>query len=89
LVGEHFSPAQGGVFTSPRVARVIAQLEAAGASGTGQSSWGPTAFAFAPSEDLARGIVAGVEPDGTELRIVQGRNNGAEIAVTSLDLVAN
>lgn len=89
LVGEHFAPAQGGVFTSRRVAGVIAQLEAVGASGVGQSSWGPTAFAFAPSEEAAQRFVAAVEPDGTELRIVQGRNHGAEIGVTGLDLVAN
>ena len=89
LVGEHFAPAQGGVFTSRRVAGVIARLEAAGASGIGQSSWGPTAFAFAPSEEAARKFVASVEPVGTELRIVQGRNHGADIGVTGLDLVAN
>ncbi|MGE0280550.1 MAG: beta-ribofuranosylaminobenzene 5'-phosphate synthase family protein [Rhizobiaceae bacterium] len=89
LVGEHFAPAQGGVFTSRRVADVIAQLAAAGAAGIGQSSWGPTGFAFAPSEQAAQKFVASVAPNGTELHIVRGRNDGAAIAVTGLDLVAN
>lgn len=89
LVGEHFSPAQGGVFTSRRVAHVIAQLEAAGASGIGQSSWGPTGFAFAPSQEAALAFVSAVEPDGIQFRIVRGRNDGATIELTGLDLVAN
>jgi len=89
LVGEHFAPAQGGVFTSRGVASVIGQLEAAGASGIGQSSWGPTGFAFAPSDMAAREFVNAVRPGDAELRIVRGRNQGAAIEVTGLDLVAN
>ncbi len=53
-LGDHFAPAQGGGrFTSPRVARVAAALERAGALGIGQSSWGPTGFAFARDPDEA------------------------------------
>jgi predicted sugar kinase len=84
-----FRTAQGGVFTSRRVAHVIAQLEAAGASGIGQSSWGPTGFAFAPSQEAALAFVSAVEPDGIQFRIVRGRNDGATIELTGLDLVAN
>lgn len=90
LVGRHFAPAQGGIFTSPSVAEVVANLQSAGASGIGQSSWGPTGFAFARSELEARRIVdATAVPDGTEVRIVAGRNGGAVIEKTGLDLVAN
>jgi beta-ribofuranosylaminobenzene 5'-phosphate synthase len=53
-LGDHFAPAQGGGrFTSPRVAAVAAELERAGALGIGQSSWGPTGFAFARDPDEA------------------------------------
>lgn len=90
LVGEHFAPAQGGVFTSPRVAKIIGRLRAVGAAGIGQSSWGPTGFAFASSEAAALAMVAQVETlEGTEVRIVRGRNTGAAIDITGLDLVAN
>ena len=55
-LGDHFAPAQGGGrFTSPRVSAVAAELERAGALGVGQSSWGPTGFAFARDpEEAAR-----------------------------------
>lgn len=90
LVGRHFAPAQGGLFTSPRVAEVMSGMQAAGASGIGQSSWGPTGFAFAPSEDAARQIVTHAKSsEGIDIRIVQGRNGGATIQSTGLDLVAN
>jgi len=90
-VGAHFAPAQGGVFTSRRVERVIGRLSEAGAMGWGQSSWGPTGFIFAPSEEVARRCVEAVgdDGDGTELRIVRGRNGGAEIETHDLGLVAN
>lgn len=53
-LGEHFAPAQGGGrFASPRVGRIAAALERAGALGVGQSSWGPTGFAFARDPDEA------------------------------------
>ena len=53
-LGDYFAPAQGGGrFTSPRVGAVAAALERAGAIGVGQSSWGPTGFAFARDPDEA------------------------------------
>ncbi len=92
LVGEHFAPAQGGVFTSKRVEAVTRRLAAAGAVGIGQSSWGPTGFAFAASEAAAATMAAAakkVAEDGIEIRIVQGRNSGAEISTTGLNLVGS
>jgi beta-ribofuranosylaminobenzene 5'-phosphate synthase len=53
-LGDYFAPAQGGGrFTSPRVGAVAAALERAGATGIGQSSWGPTGFAFARDPEEA------------------------------------
>lgn len=43
-VGEHFAPAQGGIFTSPEVAGAMTWLEAQGCVTIGQTSWGPTGF---------------------------------------------
>lgn len=49
-VGELFAPVQHGRYTSPRVAAAIEALGARGGRGLGQSSWGPTGFAFFESE---------------------------------------
>jgi len=48
ITGEHFSPWQSGRYSSPDVAAVLAFLARNGASGCGQSSWGPTGFAIFP-----------------------------------------
>ena len=53
--GDYFAPSQGGRFTSPFVAAALQALDDAGAFGIGQSSWGPTGFAFAANERGARG----------------------------------
>ncbi len=91
MVGNYFAPAQGGVFTSSRVAALAHRLAEAGAVGIGQSSWGPTGFAFAPSEEAAHSMVGAVADaaDGIELRIVRGRNAGAEIRASGLGLVGS
>jgi len=48
-VGNHFSPAQGGSYARPAVESVVRHLVDEGLSGVGQSSWGPTIYAFADS----------------------------------------
>ena len=54
IVGGHFAVAQGGSpWASPAVGRVVEALRNSGAYGIGQSSWGPTGFAFAQSEESA------------------------------------
>ncbi|RWO66207.1 MAG: GHMP kinase [Mesorhizobium sp.] len=93
LIGSHFAPAQGGVFTSKRVEMAAHRLNEAGAVGIGQSSWGPTGFAFAPSHDAALKFVDAVRrtatEDGLEIKIVKGRNSGAKISSTRLNLVGS
>ena len=83
MVGGHFAPAQGGVFTSPAVGRACAALKDAGAHGIGQSSWGPTGFAFAASQEEAERLVAAIAAriavDGLDIRVVRGRNHGATV----------
>ena len=83
IVGDHFALAQGGGrFMSAPVGRVVARMKALGAHGIGQSSWGPTGFAFASDPDhvqfLARGAREEREP-GVEIRICSARDQGAEI----------
>jgi beta-ribofuranosylaminobenzene 5'-phosphate synthase len=81
IVGDHFAAAQGGGrFASTSVARVAARLKALGAQGIGQSSWGPTGFAFASDSDHAEFLSRRVEVEsGAEIKICGPRNHGAEI----------
>ena len=85
-LGDYFAAAQGGSrFTSPDVAAVLATLDGEGAFGIGQSSWGPTGFAFAPTPEEADRLarIARRHPEGRalDIRICGGFNHGAEIAV--------
>jgi beta-ribofuranosylaminobenzene 5'-phosphate synthase len=83
-LGDYFAPAQNGArFMSPDVAAVLDTLDSAGAFGVGQSSWGPTGFAFAPTADeaarlatIARRHASG---RGLDIRICEGLNRGAQI----------
>jgi len=83
-LGDYFAPTQGGRrFSSPDVAAVLRHLEAQGAFGIGQSSWGPTGFAFAASESQANELVAIArrhpEGRGLDIRVCTGLNRGAEL----------
>jgi len=85
LLGDYFAPIQGGRFTSPDVARAIGHLAAAGGTGVGQSSWGPTGFAFAPSLEAAAHMADALrmQPFATDLdiRVVKASNRKASITV--------
>jgi beta-ribofuranosylaminobenzene 5'-phosphate synthase len=83
IVGVHFAPAQGGGrFTSAAVGHAAKRLEGQGARGIGQSSWGPTGFAFATDPDhaefLARRARAECE-SGVEFKICKALDRGADI----------
>jgi beta-ribofuranosylaminobenzene 5'-phosphate synthase len=83
-LGDYFAPVQGGArFMSRDVAAVLDALDRAGAFGIGQSSWGPTGFAFAPSPDEADrlALIARRHANGRvlDIRVCQGLNRGAEI----------
>ena len=53
IVGDYFSQVQGGRYTSPFLKPVLDMMGAEGATGIGQSSWGPTGFAIFPDEPMA------------------------------------
>ena len=92
-LGDYFAAAQGGSpFTSPDVAAVLAAIEREGACGIGQSSWGPTGFAFAaaPEEADRLACIAQRHPRGRglDIRVCAGFNRAAEIAVDSVCALA-
>ena len=83
-LGDYFAPAQGGArFMSPDVAAILDILDRAGAFGVGQSSWGPTGFAFAQTPDEAARLAMIAAPQarrrGLDIRVCQALNRGAQI----------
>ncbi|MEO8714704.1 MAG: beta-ribofuranosylaminobenzene 5'-phosphate synthase family protein [Acetobacteraceae bacterium] len=79
IAGDHFAVAQGGRFTSPAVAASLKALNAAGAVGIGQSSWGPTGFAFARGDAEAARLAAIPRAEPIEIMIRRTRNRGADV----------
>lgn len=82
IVGDYFAPAQGGSpYVSGAVAAVMDELRRHGAKGTGQSSWGPTGFAFARDAEDARRLSnlaqEKVTVSGLDIVICKGLNHGA------------
>ncbi len=54
LAGEFFAPVQGGVFGHPQTDQLVNFLQERQVRGVGQTSWGPTVFAFVPNDTAAR-----------------------------------
>jgi beta-RFAP synthase len=83
ILGDHFAPMQGGArFTSAAVGACLAALDRAGAHGVGQSSWGPTGFAFAASPEEAErlvGIARNHSGNALDIRVAAALNCGADI----------
>ena len=54
-VGAAFAPAQGGIYATAHAAHIVDELKHLGFAGAGQSSWGPTLYAFSemPREEIA------------------------------------
>ena len=83
-VGDYFAPAQGGRYTSQAVAEVIEYLIGKDIPGVGQSSWGPTGFAFFDSDLAAHSTLKELQSKFSHLqqlryKVVQGNNEGALI----------
>jgi beta-ribofuranosylaminobenzene 5'-phosphate synthase len=83
-LGDYFGPAQGGArFMSSDVAAILDFLDSAGALGVGQSSWGPTGFAFAETPEDAARLATIAAPQargrGLDIRVCQALNRGAQI----------
>jgi beta-ribofuranosylaminobenzene 5'-phosphate synthase len=85
-VGEHFAPAQGGVFTSPEVARAMQWFADRGAVAIGQTSWGPTGFCAIDGADLAESLtrlarLQFAQSDTLSFLTASARNSGGEVIV--------
>jgi beta-ribofuranosylaminobenzene 5'-phosphate synthase len=83
-IGDHFAPAQGGRYSSPRVENALRRLAGSGAAGYGQSSWGPTGFAIFGSQPAAETAIEclGDARDGSDpqsIQIARACNRGAQI----------
>ena len=84
IVGAYFAPAQGGAaHTSAAVAETLDALQRQGAKGIGQSSWGPTGFAFAvdaaEAQRLCDHLRAKANALGVDITICKGLNCGAVV----------
>lgn len=85
-VGEHFSSAQGGVFTSPEVATAMQWLEQQGAVAIGQTSWGPTGFCAIDGAQLAESITDQARQefahfDKLSFVVASARNSGGAVFI--------
>jgi len=82
-LGDYFAPAQGGRFTSPRVAAALATLRRLKVAGVGQSSWGPTGFAFAGGDAEAHRLLDALHAEGAaeglDIQVRRPLNHGARI----------
>ena len=83
ILGDHFAPTQGGRFTSPAVAAALARLGAAGAVGVGQSSWGPSGFAFARGDQEAQRLATRAAAPGLAIHICRARNHAAALSTVA------
>lgn len=94
LLGAYFAPLQGGgSYSSQDVAAALDLLEGEGALGIGQSSWGPTGFAFVRSHEEAERLVdvARKHPRcrSLDIRACKGLNHGAHISAGTVAAVTN
>jgi beta-ribofuranosylaminobenzene 5'-phosphate synthase len=81
----YFARLQGGPYTSEAVGETLAWFSRKGRSGLGQSSWGPTGFAFASSAAEGEALLAEARASASSstLRfdLARGRNEGARIEI--------
>jgi len=84
--GEHFAAAQGGLYASPKVAKVMNWLGTQHVACFGQSSWGPTGFAIFESKETADLYLKQIKKHFADKELsfmmTQGCNTGASIIVT-------
>jgi beta-ribofuranosylaminobenzene 5'-phosphate synthase len=90
LAGEQFRSDQGGVYSSARLAGLVQELRQRGVSGVGQSSWGPTLFAFCETNEQAEWVLSQLsQQSDLELVIAKPANHGATVThVTEATLAA-
>lgn len=93
-VGDHFANAQGGRFCSDLVAKILPHLLEHGATGIGQSSWGPTGFAIFANETQAHKALKQVreawkDHENLSFKVCKARNEKALINKNIQDNLEN
>jgi beta-ribofuranosylaminobenzene 5'-phosphate synthase len=88
IVGDYFADAQGGRYTSPLLKPILESMANEGATGLGQSSWGPTGFALFPDETIAFQAMKKLRPEWkseSRIRFVMSKacNNKTTINIDS------
>lgn len=83
LAGECFASVQGGPYASAEIAACVAAIRELGVRGVGQSSWGPTVFAFVENQARAEALVAQLRATAAwanhAMRITRADNHGAQL----------
>lgn len=84
LVGEHFAPAQRGVYAHPLIRNLGERLRDTDWPHIAQSSWGPAAVVFCEDTESANELVVHLQSvlpeDAADLFISRPLNRGAEVA---------
>ncbi|MGE3529060.1 MAG: GHMP kinase [Methyloceanibacter sp.] len=85
-MGAYFAPWQGGNYASSRVAEALDFLREEGLAGLGQSSWGPTGFAFVASEAQGEALLGRLREHckhpALSFALTRGRNEGASVEIS-------
>jgi beta-RFAP synthase len=85
-MGEYFAPCQAGAYVSPQVAAAIGFLRKEGIVGLGQSSWGPTGFAFVEGEAQGAARLSRLrnhcKHPALSFALARGRNEGAKVEIS-------
>lgn len=89
IVGRWFQPVQGGTFATAQGAALVKAMSRVGASGVGQSSWGPAVYGLARDRKTAASMIEkmrAIVPVKIDADIfpAQASNRGATINVSSL-----
>jgi len=92
IVGTHFSPIQGGVYSNPDISNIMSYAEKNGFMGVGQSSWGPTGFILTNSDTSAHKLSKDIKQNflckDLKIEIIKGRNNGSNIEFKDNNIIS-
>ena len=85
VIGDYFSSIQNGRYGDERILKALRFLHGEGVVGIGQSSWGPTGFAFAANERRALQLQDTIKGRFSELQtvVVSFNNRGALLRTES------
>lgn len=84
LAGLCFAAVQGGAYNGPMLTQLVASMKSCGATGVGQSSWGPTLFALMPDQQSAEAFSTCLRQHAGinfETVISAPNNRGATVAI--------